>query len=503
VTGPVSTASPSVPGGGSPAPLGTVAARGAATSVTGAAARIALQVASLAVLSRLLTPADYGLVALVLAVVAVGEVFRDFGLSAAAVQAPSLTRAQRDTLFWLNAALGAALTLVTVLAAPAVALAFGRPELAAITRVLALTFLLNGCSAQYRAHLQRSFRFTWLAGADIAAQLVGVVLGIALALAGAGYWALVAQQLGQVGAALLLLVAVARWLPRRPVRGAGVRPLVRFGWQYVAGQLVGYVGKNVDSLVLGARFGPVPLGFYNRAFQALMGPLTQLRAPTTTVALPVLARLQDDEARYGAYLQRGQLALGYTFLPAIAVGAGAAEPLVSVLLGPGWLAVAPIFTALACAAVFDTLPYVAFWVYLSRGLTAHLLRYTVVATALRVACIAVGSAWGPVGVAVGIAVATGLSWPLSLWRLSRLTPLPLAGLVRGGLRILAMVALAAAAAHAASSALAPWHPLLRLAAATLAAVAAYAVAGLLVRSVRQDEQGVADLVRRVVTDRAA
>jgi PST family polysaccharide transporter len=478
--------------------LGAVAARGAAATITGQIARIVVQICSLAVLSRLLGPGDYGLVALVLAVVAAGEVFRDFGLSAAAVQAKSLTSAQRDGLFWLNAALGGALTIVTVLAAPLVALAFGQPELAPIMRLLALTFVINGCSAQYRAHLQRTLRFSWLAGADVAAQIAGVGLGIGLAIAGAGYWALVAQQLGQVLTALLLLVVVARWLPGLPRRGSGVRPLVRFGSQYVAGQLVAYVGKNADALLVGARFGPVPLGFYNRAFSALMGPLGQLRGPTTTVALPVLSRLQDDESRFSAYVQRGQVALGYTFLPAMALAAGAADPLIRILLGDKWLPVVPIFAALAFAGIFDTLPYVGFWVYLSRGLTVPLLRFTIAITVLRLACIAVGSWWGPVGVAVGIAVATGLAWPLSLWRLSRLTPLPLAGLVRGGLRILALVVLAALAAWTASSALESWHPVVQLAAAFAASAAVYLVAGLLVPTVRRDEAVIADMVRLVL-----
>jgi PST family polysaccharide transporter len=229
-----------------------------------------------------------------------------------------------------------------------------------------------------------------------------------------------------------------------------------------------------------------------------MGPLGQLRAPTTTVALPVLSRLQDDESRFGAYVQRGQVALGYTFLPVIALAAGAADPLVRILLGEKWLAVVPIFAALAFAGIFDTLPYVGFWVYLSRGLTAHLLRFTIAVTALRVTCIAVGSWWGPVGVAVGIAVATGLAWPLSLWRLSRLTPLPLGGLVRGGLRILALVTLAALAAWAACRGLQASHPVVQLAAAFAASGAVYLVGGLLVPSVRRDEAVIADMVRLVL-----
>src|SRR6185295_12972755 len=169
--------------------------------------------------------------------------------------------------------------------------------------------------------------------------------------------------------------------------------------------------------------------------------------------------------------------------------------LVRILLGDKWLAVVPIFSALAFAAVFDTLPYVGFWVYLSRGLTADLLRLTVAVTTLRLTCIVVGSWWGPVGVAVGIAVATGLAWPLSLWRLSRLTPIPLGGLVRGGLRILVMVGLAALAAWAASRGLEGWRPVVRLAGALVASGAVYLAGGVLVPSVRRDEAVLADMAR--------
>ena len=490
---------PRAPGGPARAQrLGTVAARGASVTVGGQLTRVLVQVLSLAVLSRLLGPADYGLVALALAVVAVGEVFREFGLSAAAVQAKSLNPRQRDGLFWVNAYLGATLTLTVAVGAPVLALAFSEPRLTPIARVLALTFLLNGCAAQFRAGLQRQLRFSALASVDVVSQLLAALIGVVLALRGAGYWALVAQQVSQAAAALLLVVVLGGWLPRRPSRGEGLRPFLRYGWNYLGGQLIAYLGKNADSLVIGAHFGPVPLGYYNRAYQVLMGPLGQLRAPTTTVALPILSRLQDDQRRYGEYVVRGQVALGYTFLPAIAIAAGAADPLVRVVLGDRWLPVVPIFAALACAAIFDTLPYVGYWVYLSRGLTPHLLRYTAAATALRIACIAIGSTWGPVGVAVGIAAAAGASWPLSLWRLSRLTPLPLAALVRGGLRILAMVGAAGAVSYGVSQALGGWHPLPRLAAATAAALGVYALAGLALRSVRHDEGTILDILRRVL-----
>lgn len=416
--------------------LGNRAARGASIVMVGQVIRILMQVTSVAVLARLLTPVDYGLVATVLVVVGVGEIFRDFGLSTAAIQAERLDRHQQESLFWLNVGIGVGLGCLAFLAAPLVADGFGQPTLEPITRILSLTFVINGMTAQYRADLNRRMKFGSLVIADVVAQASAVVMAIIWAAHGGGYWSLVAQQLTQVTVALVLLVLFARWLPGRPRRGAQIMPMVRFGRNLMATQLLGYANNNVDTLTIALRFGPAPLGIYSRGFQLLMSPLNQLRAPTTTVALPVLSRLRNDVVRAGEYIRRGQLALGYTLVAGLAFAGGASVPLVKVALGDRWSEVAVIFGVLAIGGAFQTLSYVGNWVYLSRGLTASLFRYTVISLSIKIVAILIGSHWGIVGVAIGYAIAPGIAWPLSLWWLARLTPLPLRDLWLGAMRIL-------------------------------------------------------------------
>lgn len=486
----------------SPPTLGSLAARGAVVTMGGQGARIAVQLVGLVLLSRLLTPRDYGLVAMVLVVIGVGEIFRDFGLTTAAVQAKSLSDQQRDNLFWANTALGAALTVLCVAAAPLVAAAFDEPELRGLTQALAASFLLNGLAAQYRADLNRRLRFGRLALVDVGAQLLGLAAGVALALRGAGYWSLVGQQLGQGVAVLLFAVLAARWRPRRPRRDPDMRDLFAFGWNIVGTQVLGYASKNVDSLILGARFGPGPLGTYNRAFQLLMVPLGQVRAPTTTVALPVLARLQDEPARFAAFLVRGQLALGYTLVAALALAAGAADPLIEVVLGPRWQSVRPVLQVLAVAGACQTLAYVGYWTYLSRGLTAALLRYTLVSSVLRIACILLGSSFGVLGVAAGVAAGAALEWPLSLWWLSRVTDFPRAELTAGALRISAMALVAALASSAASSLAEPLPASLRLVGGLAAGVVVYLLGALVLARVRADLRDVLRAGGRVLRRRA-
>lgn len=466
--------------------LGKRAARGASTVVVGQAARIVLQIVSVTILARLLDPDDYGLVAIALAVVGVGEIFRDFGLSTAAVQAASLSRHQRDKLFWLNTLIGAGLMVACLLLAPLASLAFSQPDVTDIVRALSATFLLNGLTAQYRADLNRHMRFTALVGSDLGGQFIGVALAVALAVGGLGYWALVAQQLGGSALTLILAVVAARWLPGRPRRGVRVGAMARFGVGLVGSQLIGYLNNNVDTLVIGLRFTPSELGYYNRGYQLLMRPLSQLRAPTTTVALPVLGRLRDDRVRTDAFLVRGQLALGYGLVPVTAFAAGAAAPVVAVFLGDQWGPVAPVFALLAVAGAFQTIAYVAYWVYLSRGLTASLFRYSLVSLAIKVACVLVGSVGGIVGVAAGFALAPALAWPLSLWWVSRLTSVPLRRLYQGAGRILACAIVAAGSTYGVVQATASVHPVLQILAGGVGLAATYALAALAVPQVRRD-----------------
>ncbi|MGB7980654.1 MAG: lipopolysaccharide biosynthesis protein [Candidatus Nanopelagicales bacterium] len=476
--------------------LGRIAARGAVVTLSGQGAKIGLQLLGIAVLARILSPADYGLVAMVMVFVSLGEVFRDFGLSAAAVQSPILNRFQRDNLFWANSAIGMVLMLLGVAISEPVAAFFGEPDVDRIMRILSLAFLLNGVGAQYRASLTRGMRFLALTGVEVAAQVLGLAVGIILAVRGAGYWALVSVQLVQAIAALVLLAAVARWRPGRPRRGQDMRHFWVYGSNLVGTQLIGFLTNNVDSLVIGRRFGAESLGVYDRAYRILMVPLAQIRTPSTTVALPVLSRLASDQDRYSQFLVRGQIALGYSVVAALAFAGGAAYPLVEVFLGSGWSASAPIFALLSIAGALQTLSFVGYWVYLSRGLTRALFQYSLISSTIRVGSVVIGSVWGVMGVAWAVALAPALLWPLSLWWLSRVTELPLRALVLGGLRITAMGMSCAVVVRLIVDQMAGSPAAVAVAVAGVTAVGYYLVAGLLLEPIRSDELTLVDTVRR-------
>lgn len=476
------------------------AARGALFTMLSQAARILLQLVSVAVLARLLTPHEYGLLAIVLVLVGLGEIFRDFGLTSASIQAPSLSTGQRDNLFWINALIGLGLALVMLVAAWPLGVITGEPDIVPMAQWLSLLFVCNGLATQHRANLMREVRLRPLAIVDVAAAAIALSVAITAAMLGAGFWALVLQQLCNGLVSLVGVVVAGRWLPRWYSRAHSVRTMITFGWNLVAANLVQYAARQVDTVLVAARFGTAPLGLYNRAYQLVMTPLGQVRSPLQSVALPVLSRLQQDQPRFETYVTAAQLALGYLIGIPIAMLAGLAEPVVAIMLGDAWAEAAPILRMFAIAGLLTTLSYVGYWVYLARGLGGPLLRYTLVTAAIKVVCIAVGSFFGVIGVAIGFAVHPLIAWPISLAWLSRVTPMPTRRLYGGAARIFAVTLAAGAAAWGAgtsAAALGPWAEV----GVGLAAGLAAGAASLALPIYRRDARSLMGFVRLMATRR--
>lgn len=405
-----------------PPGLGARAAGGAAVIMVGQLAKITVQFCGIVLLARLLTPYDYGLMAMVTAIVGMAEILRDFGLSSAAIQARHLSREQRDNLFWINSGIGLVLAIVVFLSASWIARFYHEPGLLGITQALAVTFLFNGMTTQYRAYLSRALRFGQVSLSDVGAQVLGLVAGVGMALAGYGYWALVGQQVTQALVNLLLAGACARWLPGSYRQDVPMRGFLSFGWNLMAAQLLGYASRNLGQVIIGQRIGPEALGLYNRAFQLLMMPLNQINAPATSVALPVLSQLQDDPLRFGNFLLRGQAVMVHLIVGLFAFSCAQALPLMVLALGEQWRSAVPLFQVLTLGGIFQTASYATYWAFLALGLMRQQLVYSVVGRLMLIACIFAGSRWGVMGVTVGYTLGLLAMWPLSVAWIARTAP---------------------------------------------------------------------------------
>jgi PST family polysaccharide transporter len=414
-----------------------------------------------------------------------------------------LTRGQRDNLFWLNTGIGVALAVLACGLAPVLASVFGDDRLTALTMVLSAVFVLNGASTQYRAMHIRHLRFGRLTAAEISGQLVGLATGIVLAVLGAGYWALVAQQLVQAAATQLVLVLSSGWLPGRIDRAESVRPFLGYGLPLLGSQLLNYTANHADTMVIGLRSGPASLGVYDRAFQLVMMPLLQVQAPSTRVALPVLSRLRGQPSRFAEFLCFGQIVLLTLIGSGFAVLFAQAPAVVFLALGPQWTAVVPIFQVLLVAGFFRAAAYATYWVFLDEGLTRAQFRYALATRPLIVASVVIGSFWGVQGVAVGYTVGAAVAWPVALLWIRKVSEAPAGRMFRNGLRTGVVFSLAAAVSMVSTAGLPADAHVLRLMAGAAAVAGVGLVTALVWPVFRRDLLAIVALRRHLPRTRAA
>jgi PST family polysaccharide transporter len=419
--------------------LGSRALGGVSATLLWQAVRVGLLGISIVVLARLLSPEDYGLLAMVTAVIGVGELLRDLGLSMAAVQARTLSAGEKSNLFWVNTMIGLLLTIVVFCSSWGLAALYGQPEVVPITQALSLTFLLNGVASQFKAQINRDLRFMMLGISEAVPQAIGLGVAIWLAVAFHSYWSLVVQALTVAAVALVLDVVFARWLPGRPRFDVSIRKFLRFGGSLAGTQGLAYVAKNIDNVMLGVFFGSGTLGFYSRAYQLIVLPLNQLTAPLSRVAIPILSRMQDDRVQLLRYLRSGQfftVTLASVFYASMI---GLATPVVLVVLGTQWLPVVPILQALAISGIFRAMGQVPYWIFVALGLTGKQFRIYLVSQPLVVVAILIGVPWGGVGVAVGCSVGYFLFWFIQMWWAGRSSGLPTGSLILSGLSLVAVI----------------------------------------------------------------
>ena len=321
----------------------------------GSAATAILKVVVLVILTRLLAPADFGLVSAALVVITFSLNFSQLGLGPALIHRPDLQPRHVSSAFLASTGFGLLVAGIIWLGAPLIAGFFRMEQLAPVVRALALVFPITGIATVPESLLQRNLRFRLLANRDVVAYGIGYgIVGVGLALLGWGVWALVLAQLTQVVLrTAILLRASPGLLPAPPTWGSFVELM-----DYGVGQSISRIGaimaNQADNLVVGRWLGAVPLGQYSRAYQLMSVPTTLLGDVLDKVLFPTMARAQDDPRRLGDAFVQGTAILALITLPAGVIAAVLAPELVSVAFGSRWADLVLPFQVLALGMMFRT-----------------------------------------------------------------------------------------------------------------------------------------------------
>jgi len=391
------------------------AIRGGFAKLVGQAFNFGLRILFLVVMARLLDPEDFGLVAMV---TVIAGLFGLLALSSATVQKDTITDEQMSTLFWINLLIGALLAGLCVLAAPILVAFYSEPRLYWITVSAGTGFIFSTAAAQHLALLERQLRFITLAVIDIVCQLVGLVVGVGLALAGFGYWALVASTIALPAMTTICAWTVTGWTPGRPRRKAGVRSLLHFGGTVTLNTVVTYVAYNFEKVLLGRFWGADVLGLYGRAYQLINIPTQNLNVAVGGVTFAALSRLQNDPIRLRSYFLKSYGLASSLTLPTTMFCALFAEDIVLVALGPKWAEAASTFRLLSPTVLVFGIINPTAWLMVSTGLQVRSLRIALVIAPLVIAAYIIGMPYGANGVALAYSTAMTL-WlvPHILWSL--------------------------------------------------------------------------------------
>ncbi len=385
--------------------IAATTARGILWAATSQWGRQIIGLLTTIVLARLLGPDQFGLFSLALVCTGFVALFGEFGLGSALVQKRSLAATELDGVFWLGMSLSLSLCLLLWLLSPSVAGLLGETRLAPILRALSLTLPLTSLASVQQAIVMREIDFRRVARIELISTAGGSVGGILLAIASGSVWSLVLQSFVTVLLSAGMYWWNAAWRPSLRFGEMRLRGLLAFGSNLAGFNVVNFVARNVDNLLIGKYLGAQPLGFYSLAYRIMLFPIQNISAVLGRVMFATFSRMQEDAAR----IRAGFLRLSkYVALVACPLMLGVfvfAPEFVALVFGGQWSEVVPLLRLLAVVGLLQSLGTNVGIIYLTKGRTDLMFYWGLLAAAVITTAIIIGLQWGVEGVALAYLLA--------------------------------------------------------------------------------------------------
>ncbi|MDQ3847541.1 MAG: MOP flippase family protein [Thermoproteota archaeon] len=298
-----------------------------------------LQLVRLTILAHLLTPEDFGIVAMVVVVIGFIQAFSDMGVSNAIIHRQASNKQQLSSLYWLNIFAGVSVFIVLILSRSLIASFFQEPKLTNLIVLASLVFLIMPFGQQFQLLLQKELRFTLLAIVEMVSTFFDLLVAVMSALFGYGVLSLIFGQLfgAAVKAFLLTIIGFKEWRPIFHFSRSDLKGFLRFGAFQMGERSINYLSANFDYLLIGRFLGPEFLGVYSIAYQIVISPLLKINPVLTRVAFPIFAKKQHDNiALQKGYLEMSKL-LALICLPILIGIAATAHLIIPLFFGDEWL----------------------------------------------------------------------------------------------------------------------------------------------------------------------
>ncbi len=373
--------------------------------VAARALNMVVQVGSTILLARLLSPRDFGLVAMVFALVGFAPMLIDLGTTDATVQRTRVTHAGISGLFWLKVAIAGALTLLLAGGSGFIASFYGEPALTEIALVSSLMFITSAISSQHFALMRRAMQFRRMALIDVSSNLISSIIAVAMAVTGWGYWALVAKPILTLGLAAIGAWLSCPWLPGRPRYTPEAKEMVGFGMGVTGFSMTDYVAQSADRVALGYLYGAGSLGYYQNALLLYDNSLS-LFGKLHDVAASSLSKLRSNLDELKRSWAAALSSLSFFSMLAFAGLAVTGQDFVVMLLGQKWEPTGPLLCIFAVRGIAHVVERTLGWLHLAAGRSDRWMRWGLFSAVCQLVAIFAGIPFGLAGVATAHAIAT-------------------------------------------------------------------------------------------------
>ena len=362
------------------------------------------------ILARLLSPREFGLLAMITILTSFASIFAELGFSAALVQKQDVQPAHLSSVFWLNLGMGLLLTLVFIGSAPLIAGFYHEPILVPLTMLVSLNFLISSFNIVQNTLMTKSMDFRTLSKVEIAAAGISGVVAVLMAYIGYGVWSLAMQSVVATFVTAVVLWFLSGWRPSFTFSWSAIKDLLGFSGSLFGSKLLNYWVRNLDYLLIGRVLGTGPLGIYNRSYEIMLMPLNTVSRVLGRVMFPSFSIIQSDKNRVKRTYLQVIRAISLITFPMMLGLLVTAKPFVLTIFGPKWAGMIPILRIFCLVGMSQSIGTFNGNLYLSQGRADLQFKVGLVLHTIPLLGIVIGLHWGIIGVASGYAIGSLLIW---------------------------------------------------------------------------------------------
>lgn len=375
--------------------------KGVAWSAVDRVANGGIQFLANVMLARILSPDDFGLIAVIAIFIQISQVFIDSGFSNALIQKKDRTQTDYSTVFLFNLGVSCLLYAVLFFCAPLIAAFFKNDTLTALTRVVGLNLLIGALVSVHKTRLSIELRFKIQAFVTLISSLVSAAAAIALGYAGWGVWSLVILTLLNTTLQVTLIYVLVRWMPSLTFSVRAFRHLFSYSSKLLGASMIALLYRNVYSIIIGKKYSITELGFFNTADNYAMYPSALITTVVTRVAFPIFSRIQDDDERLRRAFSKYIVFASMVMFPIMITLMALAEPLTLLVLKEKWLPFVPLLQILCLDWMTDHICNINLNILYVKGRSDLALKLEIIKKSIAMGIFFVSLFWGITGVCVG------------------------------------------------------------------------------------------------------